>query len=245
MQSDEYFKLAEVEDRMWYFRSLHGHVQRELARAGAGAGTRLLDAGCGTGGLLLRLRAAWPQARFTGVDVMPLAADLARQRCGPDVEVRLGDIHALPFATSSFDAVVSCDVISEAGDAPRGLAEFFRVLRPGGVLVINLPAYMWLWSYHDEAVHTKHRYTRAELAGLLTRAGFRLRRLTHWNALPLPLVWARRKLFHADRETSDVKLQPWPVEQALSGAMAIEHAWLDLGGNWPWGVSVFGVAEKP
>src|SRR5438045_607097 len=100
MHSDEYLKLAQVEDRMWYFRSLHRHVQRELARADFPADARILDAGCGTGGLMLRLRSAWPRARFTGIDLMPLACELARKRCGPDVEVRLGDITALPFAAA-------------------------------------------------------------------------------------------------------------------------------------------------
>ena len=80
MNADEYLKLAEVEDRMWYFRSLHAHVARELARMRPGGGD-VLDAGCGTGGLILRLREANPAWRFAGIDFMPLACELARRRC--------------------------------------------------------------------------------------------------------------------------------------------------------------------
>jgi SAM-dependent methyltransferase len=245
MDTDEYLKLAEVEDRMWYFRSLHGHVRRELARAGVPREAAMHDAGCGTGGLILRLREAWPEGRFSGIDFMPLAVRLARERCGPDVDVREASITALPFADASFDALVSADVVCQVDDAATACAEFFRVLKPGGVVVINVPAYKWMWSYHDDTCQTKHRYTRPEIAALLAGAGFRAARVTHWNALPFPLVWAKRKLFRTANDTSDVKLYPLPVEAVFNGAMALEHAWLDAGGNWAWGTSVFAVARKP
>jgi ubiquinone/menaquinone biosynthesis C-methylase UbiE len=245
MQSDEYLKLAEVEDRMWYFRSLHGHVRRELAQAGVQADARLLDAGCGTGGLILRLRATWPAARFAGIDFMPLACELARKRCGPAVDVREASITALPFEAESFDALVSADVICQVDNPEVAVAEFSRVLRPGGVVVLNVPAYMWMWSYHDDSCQTKRRYTRPEIAALLAGAGFRAVRVTHWNALPFPLIWAKRKLFRSATDTSDVKLYPGPIEAAFRGAMALEHAWLGAGANWAWGTSVFAVARRP
>lgn len=260
MQTDEYLKLAEVEDRMWYFRSLHGHVRRELeagfaagaaegaaARKGTAAGGRpaVLDAGCGTGGLILRLRAGHPEWTFAGIDFMPLACELARKRCGPDVDVRVASVTELPFADGSFDAVVSADVICQVDNPEVAVREFFRVLRPGGIVVINVPAYMWMWSYHDDSCQTKHRYTRPEIAALLRDAGFAERRTTHWNALPFPLLWAKRKIFRTSRDTSDVKLYPAPVEAAFNGVMALEHAWLRSGGKWGWGTSVFGVARKP
>jgi SAM-dependent methyltransferase len=263
MQTDEYLKLAEVEDRMWYFRSLHHHVRREveahLARpstatvgspnAGGSSGSagrlHVLDAGCGTGGLILRLRAAHPEWKYSGIDFMPLACELARERCGPDVDVRVASVTDLPFADESFDAVVSADVICQVVNPEVAVREFFRVLRPGGVVVINVPAYMWMWSYHDDSCETKHRYTRPEINALFGAAGFVDRKTTHWNALPFPLLWAKRKIFKSSRDTSDVKLYPAPVEAGLNGLMAIERAWLEAGGKWAWGTSVFGVARKP
>jgi SAM-dependent methyltransferase len=270
MQTDEYLKLAEVEDQMWYFRSLHAHVRRELearlpsksnvggvssprgqagghsSSSGVGAPRlHILDAGCGTGGLILRLRDAHPEWRYAGIDFMPLACELARKRCGPDVDIRVASITELPFPDRSFDAVVSADVVCQVVNPEVAAAEFFRVLRPGGIAIINVPAYMWMWSYHDDSCETKHRYTRPEIDGLLRDAGFERQWTTHWNALPFPVVWAKRKLFRTRRDTSDVKLYPAPIEAAFNGLMAIEHAWLRAQRRWAWGTSVFGVARKP
>lgn len=261
MNTDEYLKLAEVEDQMWYFRSLHAHVDRELAavlktvnrsaaRLANGASSisnapHVLDAGCGTGGLILRSRAAHSDWKYSGIDFMPIACELARKRLGPDVDVRVASITELPFADQSFDAVVSADVVCQVENPEVAAAEFFRVLRPGGIVIINVPAYMWMWSYHDDSCQTKHRYTRPEIDRLLSTAGFGERRTTHWNALPFPVVWAKRKLFRTAADTSDVKEYPAVINAGFSGLMAFEHAWMRAGGRWAWGTSVFGVARKP
>ncbi len=140
--------------------------------------------------------------------------------------------------------MVSVDVICQV-DNPEAAAVYFRVLRSGGLVVICVPAYMWMWSYHDETVHTKHRYSWAEVTGLLRDAGFSLGRVTHVNALPFPLVWAKRKLFRTAGDTSDVKEYPAVIDAMFRAMMAVEHAWLRTGGNWAWGTSVFAVARKP
>ena len=245
MNAEEYLKLAEVEDRMWYFRALHDHVRQSLAAMNLAPGSRVLDAGCGTGGLIIRAR-QWPQQfSWVGIDFMALACQLARERCGAEVDIREANITALPFADATLDAVISLDVVSMVYDPEVAVAEFFRVLRPGGVAVINLPAYMWMWSYHDDAVHTKRRYTRREVADLVRTAGFTVPLLTHWNSLLFPLVWARRKLFRSDADTSDVKEYPGPLDAILGGIMSLELAWIRMGGIWPWGTSVLAVARKP
>jgi len=248
METDEYLKLADVEDRMWYFRSLHGHVERELGRAlgsrAAGQPPLVLDAGCGTGGLIRRLAPAhaW---RWSGIDLSPLACELARRRLGAGADIREGSVTALPWAEAAFDAVVSADVLYHVDDDAAALAEFRRVLRPGGRMIVNVPAYRWLWSYHDTAVHSRRRYGRAELLGKLRAAGFVGARATFWNALPFPLVVARRKLLPAPAGGSDVRLYPPPIEAAFNAAMAFEHGWIRAGGRWAWGSSIFACAEKP
>ena len=175
---------------MWYFRALHGHIWRELSRR-LGAEAALLDAGCGTGGLIRRLgprRVGW---KWTGVDFSPLAVELARERCGATADLRESSVTALPFENGVFDAVVSADVLYHLDDDSAALREFHRVLRPGGVLVVNVPAYRWLWSYHDEAGHGRRRYGRAELLEKVARAGFVRGRAMHWNLLLRPLIIAR------------------------------------------------------
>jgi SAM-dependent methyltransferase len=244
MNNDEYLKLAEIEDHMWFFRSLHAHMERELVRAlPAEREARVLDAGCGTGGLIRRLHERHPAWAWSGIDLSPLACDCARGRTGADI--REASITALPFGDAEFAAVVSADVVCQVEDPAAAMAELYRVLRPGGLVAINLPAYAWLWSYHDEAVQNLRRYARREVCGLLTAAGFRGVQATHWNALAFPLILARRKLFRPARATSDVKLPPAPVELAFRAAMALEHVWLHYGGRWAWGTSVFAVGRKP
>jgi SAM-dependent methyltransferase len=244
MEAAEYRKLAEVEDAMWYFRALHAHVERELARLLGDSKSAVLDAGCGTGGLIRRLAPRRPKWTWTGVDVSPLACELARERVGV-VEIREASVTALPWDDAVFDAVVSADVLYHVDDDAAALREFFRVLRPGGIVVINVPAYRWLWSYHDEAVDARRRYGRGEVLANLAAAGFGSSRATHWNALPFPLVVVRRKLFPAPRDGSDVRLFPAPLEAAFNAAMALERVWLQGVGRLPFGSSILAVARKP
>ena len=242
MEADEYRKLAAVEDAMWYFRALHGHVWRELkTHAPAGTG-RVLDAGCGTGGLIRRLASRRPEWRWTGVDVAPLALQLAKERGIADV--REASVTALPFGDGEFSAVVSADVLYHLDDDEAALREMARVLRPGGVAVINVPAHAWLWSYHDVAVDGRRRYARRELAAKLRRAGFTVERLTHWNTLLLPLIVARRKLLPAPKAGSDVKLGSPLAEVALSAVMSVETGWLRNVGDFPLGSSILAVARR-
>lgn len=245
MKAEEYLKLAEVEDRLWYFRSLHRHFMRELVKREVPSDAAVLDAGCGTGGMILRLREQQPRWRWSGIDFMPIACELARKRCGPGTDIREASITALPFAEDSFDVVVSADVLCQVSDYDVAVKEFFRVLKPGGVVAINVPAYMWMWSYHDDACESKHRFNRPEMDGLLRVAGFGERWTTHVNALPFPLVWARRKLFSSKDDVSDMKDYPAPVDAMFRGMMAVEHAWLRAGGKWAWGSSVLALARKP
>lgn len=241
MESDEYHKMAEVEDSMWYYRALHRHVVRTLG-ALAPTGARVLDAGCGTGGLLRQLHAARPDWGLTGLDFSPLACELARQRTGG--EVVQGSVAALPFPDGQFDAVVSCDVVCQIADPAAAIREFNRVLRPGGSLVLTMPAYAWMFSYHDREVGNLRRYTRGELAGLLRAGGFAIVRNTYWNTLTFPLAVLRRKVFPPARPASDVGRFPAPVEAAFNVMMAAEHAWLGAGATLPFGTSVLTAAQK-
>jgi SAM-dependent methyltransferase len=246
VQTDEYLRLAEVEDRHWYFRSLHAHARRELlCRHAASAAATLLDAGCGTGGFMGRLMPDLPQWNWAGIDFMPLACRLAKARL-PAACIREGSITQLPFPDAAFDAVTALDVISQVSypeEVKRAFSECHRVLRSGGTLVLNVAAYRWLWSYHDEACQTRHRFAADELRRLAEGAGFDVQRLTHWNALTFPLVVARRKIFPRSAG-SDVQATSSFVDRAMGGLMNLEHAWLERGGSWAWGSSLLLVAER-
>lgn len=247
MEADEYLKLAELEDDIWFFRAAHAHVRRELlAHVPISRPAKILDAGCGTGGLLKRLADLSPSWTWSGIDFMPQACALARRR-NPDCDIREASVLQLPFDDGSFDAVTCMDVlcqISYPEDSDRALAEIARVLKPGGLMVVNAPAYMWMWSYHDVACQSRHRYSRRDFRQQILNAGFRLDRLTHWNAIPFPLVLIKRKLFAGPPGSSDLHRQPTLVEAMMRGVMGIERAWLHLGGRFAWGTSLFAAATR-
>ena len=243
MDIAEYHKMAAVEDEMWYYHALHAHVLQCLNRHQPDAPVALLDAGCGTGGLIRFLQEKMPAWRMTGVDLSPLACELARARTAAIIhESSLTD---LPFKKAEFGAVVSTDVLYHIEDDAKALEELVRVMRPGGVLVVNVPAYQWLWSYHDTAVHSQRRYGRAELRSKLVAAGLEPLKVTHWNMLLLPLIVLRRKLFPAPASGSDVEAYaPW-TNALLKWIMALESGLLRMFGGLPAGSSLLAMARKP
>jgi SAM-dependent methyltransferase len=242
MLPDEYRKLAETEDRMWYFRALHRRRAHWLARLLPPGPVRVLDAGCGTGGFIRMLRTTRPAWIVAGVDLSPLACRLARERTG--AEITEGSIMDLPYADAEFDAVTTGDVLYHIDDTAAALREFARCVKPGGVVVVNEPAYKWLWSYHDEAVQSKHRFTRPELVALFRMVGLEVRFASYANMLPLPLVAARRKLLPPAQPTSDVQLYPGPIEAGFTAMAALEQAWTGRGWALPAGSSVFVAGVK-
>ena len=227
---------------MWYYRALHRLVTRSLAAALPDGSARLLDAGCGTGGLLRHLHATQPTWTLTGLDFSPLACELARERTGG--EIVQGSIAELPFADATFDAVVSCDVVCQVTDPAQAVREFHRCLKPGGTVVLTMPAYHWMYSYHDQAVGNLRRYTRGEVNALLRAAGFVIVSSTYWNTLLFPLAVLRRKFLPPAAPASDVGRYPALVEAGCNALMAVEQAWLGWGEQLRFGNSVLTAALK-
>lgn len=243
MQREEYIKLAEVEDAMWYFRALHEHAATLIRRHSPRASGLLLDAGCGTGGFIRRVNKLFPSLRFTGIDLFQIACDLAHERGTP--RITRASSTELPFADDSMAVVTSLDVLQHIPDHEKAVAEIFRVLEPGGLAVVNGPAYEWLWSYHDDVTDTERRYTRGRMLRLLRSAGFDIAQSTYWNFLPLPLVAAKRKLLGAVGGTDDVKMYPPWAERLLAAGSDIERKWFTTVSPLPAGSSVLCAAIKP
>jgi SAM-dependent methyltransferase len=244
----EYELMDAAEDGMWWYRSLHGQILDTLDAAGPRPG-RLLDAGCGTGGFLARLRATRPGQPAVGLEYFPDAAGRAAAKAG--VPVSVGSVNALPFADASFTTVVSLDVLSHgAVDPGQALAEMRRVLAPGGLLVVNLPAFDWLRSAHDLRVHNTRRFTTGGATLLLQAAGFTEVRPRYWNALLLPLMVVQRKLLaRAPDHGSDVApFPPW-LNRSLSAVTWLERRLQRWGERWnlgfPAGGSVLVTAIRP
>ncbi len=236
--------MFDVEDRHWWYVGVRREVERWLdrLRRPGGEPLRVLDAGSGTGGLLANLRGrAWK----VGVEISTEGIRLSRAR---GLTLVRGSVAALPFADGSFDAVISIDVLCHSGVEERlAVEEAARVLRPGGLLLAQVPAFEFLRGGHDAAVWTKRRYRRGEVDRLLSGAGLASRRSAYRNALLFPFAAAvrlagRRRRTSPDRARSDVRPVPGFVNAILSGVLAVERR---LGGSFPFGLSVFCVAEKP
>lgn len=243
MDRAEYLKMHEVEEQMWWYRGCHANLLTMYRRWADATTLPVLDAGCGTGGFLAKLRTAMPNKPAVGMDIEPIATALARQKSGAAICV--GSIDDLPFATGSLGAIFSADVLyHRAVDERRALADLHRCLAPGGVLVLNLPAYDWLRSAHDQAVHAARRYTSGRLKARLSEAGFSEIATTYWNTLPFPLMVLRRKLFTTSTTTSDVMVYPAPIEFLFRAAMRLENWALRCGLSLPFGGSVLAVAVK-
>jgi SAM-dependent methyltransferase len=242
LERREYDKLNAVEDEMWWFRGNHANLLTAFrGRAERPPVGPLLDAGCGTGGLLAKLARELPEFRPIGLDADALACAVARGKSGRPVCA--GSANAMPFADRSLAAIFSADVLCHGNvDEVRALADFHRCLAVGGLLVMNLPSYQWLLSAHDHAVHNVRRYTQRRVRALLRGAGFSKIRMTYWNTILFPLMVLRR--LSARREISDVMPFPAPLELAFRGIMRIENRLLGHGIRLPFGGSLLATAIK-
>jgi SAM-dependent methyltransferase len=238
---EEYARMYAAEDRQWWYAGMRAISFALLDAHGDRSGrARLLDCGCGTGAIVRHLGA---RGRAVGVDLSPEAVRLARTR---GAAVARAGLLALPFADGTFDCVTSFDVIYHrwVEDDAAAVAEMARVLRPGGLLLLRVPALQALWGAHDEAVHSRHRYTRGEIRRLLRAAGLDVVRATYANSLLFPLLLLRRTLDRlTGRHGSDVAFLPAPLEAAFGAALRLESR-IVKHLSLPIGASVFALARR-
>jgi len=234
----EYERMHAVEDRMWWYRGLRALVVQELARALRVADPGpLLDAGCGTGGMLALLG---PSA--FGLEYDPIAAALASNKSGRPVAC--GSVNEMPLGPGELAGYVSLDVLCHGGvDPERAAKEAHRCLKPGAIAVFNLPAYGWMLSTHDRRVHNTRRFTRGQAGALLAGCGFKVLKASYWNTLLFPLMLLHRLTKHADAE-SDVRDYPRWLNAIFSAALAVERAVMRTGLTLPFGGSLLIVAAR-
>lgn len=219
MHAREYALMDAAEDGMWWYRALHTRMIAALEpRPG-----RVLDVGCGTGGLLAALGRARPDLQPFGLERD--AAACRRAACKSGAPVVQGSADSLPFPPACFDAVFAADVLChEAVDPVGALGEIRRTLRPGGRAILNMPAYRWLASQHDRQVHNARRETAGRMRRLLTEAGFDPVRVTYWNGLLLPAMVVQRKLrFRRHGSASDVAVFPPFLDHMLHCMTELER----------------------
>ena len=247
MDIDEYRRMFQLETTYWWFvgrRALvRDWVAAALRRQPAATSERwLLDAGCGTGANAEMLRAF---GRVIGTDVSPEALHWSRQR-GLSHLARCR-VEKLCFADDTFDVVTALDMLEHVDDDLAALAELHRVCKPGGAVIITVPAYGFLWSPHDEALHHRRRYAPRELRDKLQAMGFEVERLSHFMCgLFLPVLLLRfwqslRK--QGVRPQSDLRPLPTWLNGLLIRLLGIER-WLISLFSLPLGVSLICTARK-
>lgn len=236
-----------MEDNYWWHVGLRKLTLSYIDRFGyKQRALRILDAGCGTGGMIKDCLDYAPY----GLELSEEAINFCKLR-GLDTIVR-GSICDTPFKNSFFDIVISLDVLYHKwiDDDLKTLQEFYRIMKSGGVLVVNLPAYNFLLSRHDRAIYTRQRYTRVDLKGKIEYAGFRIERITYRNTILFPFAFIRRIIEkmcseNASKPTSgDLKPLPNPLNRLLVGIIYVENLLIKSGVNFPFGLSVFCIARK-
>jgi SAM-dependent methyltransferase len=247
MEREQYAIMARREERHWWYAGMRRVALAVLDSVlDRRAGLRILDAGCGTGGTTVELE------RFgdvVGVDLVWEALGPARDR-GLTALAR-ASIEQLPFADASFDAATSFEVVYHLGVSSdtSALAEIRRVLKPGGLLLLRVPAHDWLRGKHDRLVHTRHRYARDELAHKLLAAGFNVEQLNWANTLLFPPAVAKRLLERTNGHDSsaaaepDLWMPPGPLNALLESAVAVEAIAIPRQVPLPFGLSLLAVAR--
>jgi SAM-dependent methyltransferase len=242
MEAQVYERMAELDSSHWWFtarRDILEAVIRRVVRPPKGA--RILEVGCGTGHNLAML------SKFGTVDATELdstARALASKRLGRSIEpAALPDLSAYPEA--HFDLVALLDVLEHVPDDASALSAIRGRLKPGGKLLVTVPANPWMWSAHDVSHHHHRRYRKSELARVAREAGYEIDLLSPFNSLLFPLIAAARiagKL--TGRESADDAMPPRPVNAVLRAIFGLETA---LVGRVPLpaGVSLVAVLGRP
>jgi SAM-dependent methyltransferase len=188
MEERYYAEYSRIEREHWWFqarRSILGHLLNRMIEPGIDC--RILDIGCGTGASSGHL-SQWGDV--TAFDISSSALSFC-QRSMFHSAVQ-GDAMYLPFADDSFDLVCGLDMLEHLADDHAALAEILRVCRPGGQVLITVPAMQLLWSDHDVLNHHFRRYRRPQLSQLVADAGLRIDLITYFNTLMFPPILSIR-----------------------------------------------------
>lgn len=239
MEAKEFDKMYHLEDSHWWFVAKRRFISVFLLGKKF---SKILDVGCGTGKnleLLTKFGTAW------GIDASDLAINFCRQR--QLRRLKTADAQLLPFPDNSFNLVTIFDVLYHQAIKSdlKVIKEAFRVLRPGGFLLVTDCAYQWLFGPHDKAMHARQRYSRPELVQKISRAGFTVKRASYIFMLTFPFFAFSRllKKYFSFISQSDVKLSSVVVNDFLIKLNHWETNWLRLV-NLPFGSSIIVLAQK-
>jgi SAM-dependent methyltransferase len=240
LKAHEYEKMHRAEQRFWWFLG-KGRLVADWAAEWFEPAGCCLDVGCGTGANLERMKA---RGTWVGLDASGEAIRFCMERGhGRLVQARAG---RMPFSDNAFDGAVALDLFEHLDDDREAAAEIFRALKPGGRLIVTVPAHPGLWGAHDLAMGHKRRYSRSSLEGILAGAGFSMLRLTHFMGLLFPAMFLVRLLQKRIGDPADTISYDWPgwLNDLLLKVVGWEILFLRRI-NMPAGTTIVAVSEKP
>jgi SAM-dependent methyltransferase len=245
MKPDEFQALVDHDERHWWFVGRRAVLHAALGRLDVPAGASVLDAGCGSGRTMDDLRR---YGSVRGFDLNPLGVEHAQGRGHEDVTV--ARVEEVPFPDASFDLVTCLDVIEHTPDDVASLRELLRVTRPGGRLVVTVPAYPSLWSAHDEANEHYRRYRRSGLRRAGEAAGWEPGAWTYFNSLlfvPAAAVRLGERLRRPERRRSrpQTELTPSALDGVLAWPLRLEAKLVGRGVSLPFGLSLLMAFRRP
>ncbi len=231
-------KLLEIDRDHFWFSGRRKLVRQLLERPSRD--TRVLDLGSGAG-----TNADW-MARLgydvTAVDFLPAGLEALRRR-SPGVAVVQSSAEAVGLKEASFDIVLLLDVIEHLDDR-RVLGEAARLLRPGGAVIVTVPAFAWLWSYRDDAAGHRRRYSGRLLIERMRQAGFEVERVRYYQCLLFPLAVVTRMAGRRDARLRDLEdMPPAPVNRLFRAVNDFEVR-LGRAIRWPWGSTLAALGRK-
>lgn len=233
--------MHRVEREHWWFRAKRDIVRTAIA-AEPGRGVAV-DVGCGTGAVLQDL-AELGFGPLLGTDLDAHALTLVAGDALSGVGLARAVAEKLPLQSERVDVLCSLDVVEHLDDDVLALREYLRVLRPGGRLVVTVPAYRWAWSAHDVDLGHRRRYTRPQLESVAVAAGFEVLTSRYFHAWLVPIALLLRKTplraLVADKPAESVSMGG-----ALQNAVGHRLAAVDRSVELPFGLSILLVARRP
>jgi 2-polyprenyl-3-methyl-5-hydroxy-6-metoxy-1,4-benzoquinol methylase len=238
----------ELEETHWWFQGRRHILRRLVLSAMPNRDGRVLEIGC-SGGMLIRQLESDGYRHVVGIDISPEAIEKCRRTGVENAMVMDGQRPG--FSAESFNLITASDVLEHLRDPTGALKAWHTLLRPQGMLIVFVPAFMFLWSEHDVVNQHQKRYRLAELAQTLRAAGFQVVRSSYWNFLLFPataVVRLAKRLFANGKGDAhphgDLAPLPLIANWLLVRILRMENSILCGGFNWPWGLSAMVVARK-
>ena len=242
MKKTEYSRMAHHEKTYWWhlgrLKIINTYLNKHI---GDKSKVKILNVGCGTGGTLGTLE------KYGNVENIDVSDDAINFMKKSGYKVKKVKGIELPYKDNTFDLIAAFDVLEHIEHDKDALREWMRVLKPGGFVIMTIPAHQWLWSQHDVSLHHFRRYTTSEVKQKAKDSGLRPKKVSYAFAFSLPMVVGFRVINRilgrkVDAETSYVSI-PKSINSLFTGLLAVE-AKVHSVGSVIFGTSVIGALEK-